>query len=578
MITKQDLQRYIDEDQAQLQREIDSFRKLSIEEKVKARKAIVGLKYDKTYVKSSQEYGLFRFIVNKNESSLGVGDSIYVNGHEATLWDFDNEGNLIIGFWGRAGSPLSCFSDDEEIVVEKQYGNFLAPSYRRFMSSLPDEDDSFWKDSVIPSKKEVFFDGSIEGWEEHIIAVEKELGKTLLDTQRKAISRAMAAKDYYMLQGPPGTGKSFVIAMIALILAFKCKQRVCIAGPNYMAINNALVKIGELVPEVVGGIRKVGYPYQTAGLSFKKDGETHTIENQYGYLDVGAINELQGLVLGMTPYTFYSSRAQGIKFDTVIIDESGQMSIPVAMMAAVNCDKIILCGDHKQLTPIIKAENIAESLKQSVFNYMLNKDNCTMIDVSFRMNGPICKLVSDLFYDGKLNSFNPEKRLNADLHDEYLSGQVPIVAKNILGTGRQSSTAEAEEVDSIIRGYCLAGVDGKSIGVLAPFRAQCSEIRRKLYKDVELPDDYKSDIIVDTIDKLQGQEREIIILSLTSGNIDYINELAEFLYNPNKLNVALSRAVNKLIVLGNFDAISQMNGYEGSYIQNMLNHPCVKVI
>lgn len=578
MISRQEIQQFIDEDQAQVKREMDAFRRLSIEEKVKERKAIVGLRYDREYSGSIHDYALCRLIVDSNQSSLGVGDSIYVNGYEAVLWDFDNEGNLIVGFWGRAGVPMHCFPGGEDVVVEKQYGNFLAPSYHRFLSDLPEENDSFWNEGVIPSKRNVVYDGDVEKWKENIRAVEEELGKTLLDTQREAVARALASRDYYMLQGPPGTGKSFVIALIAVVLAFKFGQRVCIAGPNYMAINNALVKIGELVPQRVSSLAKVGYPYQTTGLSFSAGGDSYTIQNIPGHLDVHRANEMKGVVMGMTPYTFYSSRAAGIKFDTVIIDESGQMSVPVAMMAAINCDKVIFCGDHKQLRPIIRIEEIAESLRQSVFSYMLDRDNCTMIDVSFRMNGPICRVVSDLFYEGKLKSFNPDKRLTADIDDDFLSGRTPVVARHVDGNGRQSSSDEADEVDRIIRSYSNAGVEGGKIGVLAPFRAQCSEIRRKLYKDAGIPDGYKKDVIIDTIDKLQGQERDVVILSLTSGSIDYINELSEFLYNPNKLNVALSRAKTKLIILGNFDAIAEMDGYEGSYIQRLLDHPEVALV
>lgn len=371
MISRQDIQQFINEDQAQARREIESFKKLSIEEKVKARKAIVGLRYDKSYNKSSQDYALCRFIVDTNQSSLGVGDSIYVNGYEAILWDFDSEGNLIVGFWGRASVPITCFSENEEIIIEKQHGNFLDSSYTRFISALPQEDDSFWEDGIIPSKRSVVYDGDVEKWKENILTIESELGKTLLDIQREAIARALASQDYYMLQGPPGTGKSFVLAIIAAILAFKFGQRVCIAGPNYMAINNALVKIGELVPQCVSRLLKVGYPYQTTGLAFTANGESYTIQNISGYLDAPKVNELKGLVMGMTPYTFYSSRAAGIKFDTVIIDEAGQMSVPVAMMAAINCDKIIFCGDHKQLTPSLSSTRFTKAFSsdKQVINF-----------------------------------------------------------------------------------------------------------------------------------------------------------------------------------------------------------------
>lgn len=577
VITNNDIRRFIEEEQTQVKKEIESNKKLSIEKKVLAGRAIVGVKYDSSYSESYNNYGLFRFIIEKNQSSLDVGDSVLVNEIEGTLWNYDYFGNLIIGFWGRAGIPFNCFVDDD-IIVEKNDSNFLAPLYQRFLSSLPKETNSFWNENVIPSRKSVVYDGAIGPWKQSLISIERKLGIQLLDSQRDAVAHALAASNYYMLQGPPGTGKTFIIALIAIIHAFFLNERVCVAGPNYKAINNALVKIGEMLPNCIDRIIKVGYPFQTAGLTFKSGNETLSIENYDGKLDISQINELKNLVMGMTPYTFYSSRAADITFDTVILDESGQMSIPVAMMAILNCKKFILCGDHKQLTPIIRAENIVEPLKQSIFKYMLNEDNCSLLDVSFRMNESICRIVSDLFYEGKLKSYNPESRLVVDVSDAFLSGDNSVVAKNISSTGKFASTAEADEIDSIIRAYYGANIEARLIGVLAPFRAQCSTIRRKLFADEDIPDTYKKEIVVDTIDKLQGQERDIIILSLISGDIDYINKFCDFLYNPNKLNVAISRAKSKLIVLGNFDVIRTMSGYEDSYIKKFLDHSeCVLI-
>ena len=573
MLTKKDIETYIAEDNKRMDAESKDFRRLSIEEKIKQHKAIKGLRHDSSFQKTSGDYTLCRFLTDSNQSGLNIGDSILVNGAEATLWDFDEEGNIIVAFYG-----YNWFSEETENVIEKNYGNFLVPIYSRFAADLPDEDDKFWTSGILPARSEVEFDGNPVKWEEHVCSIEKELGVNLFDCQRKAIAKAFASKDYYMLQGPPGTGKSFVIGIIATMLAFKFQQRVCIAGPNYMAINNALVKCAELVPECAKGIFKVGYPYQTTGLTFKINEEEHTIMNLSSYLSVSKINELHGLIMGMTPYTFYSSRAQGLKFDTIIIDEAGQMSVPVAMMGAINADKIIFCGDHKQLAPIIKTENIKEALHKSIFEYMIMENNCSMLDLSFRMNGTICKLVSDLFYEGKLKSYNPDRILNIDIDDPLLSGKFPVVAKNVKGFGTQFSIEEAESIKDILCEYMNLGVPPERIGILAPFRAQCSEIRRTIGKSDQIPVNYRKGIVIDTIDKLQGQEREIIILSLTSGNLEYINELTEFLYNPNKLNVALSRAKCKLILIGNFNIISQMDAYAGSYIERILTHPSVTLV
>lgn len=122
-------------------------------------------------------------------------------------------------------------------------------------------------------------------------------------------------------------------------------------------------------------------------------------------MNVEYINSLeQPLLIGLTPHSLYSSRANGLKCDTLVIDEAGQMSIPLALMGMVRAEKVILAGDHKQLSPIIVSDKVNEQMKKSVFQALLTEDNCTMLDVSFRMCEPICDFVSELFYDGKVKA------------------------------------------------------------------------------------------------------------------------------------------------------------------------------
>ena len=88
----------------------------------------------------------------------------------------------------------------------------------------------------------------------------------------------------------------------------------------------------------------------------------------------------------------------------------------------------------------------------------------------------------------------------------------------------------------------------------------------------------KSELVADTVDKMQGQEREVIIYSFTAGDPDYISEMADFLYKPNKLNVAFSRAKSKLIIVGNFDKIVENAGDGFPHIKSMLNHKNVTMV
>ena len=123
----------------------------------------------------------------------------------------------------------------------------------------------------------------------------------------------------------------------------------------------------------------------------------------------------------------------------------------------------------------------------------------------------------------------------------------------------------------IVKQYINKGITADRIGILVPFRAQAACIRRTLRKSNDLELDSLNDLVVDTIDKMQGQEREIIIVSLTAGDAEYVADMSDFLYKPNKLNVAFSRAKSKLIIVGNFDEISKINKEENPHIAKILN-------
>ena len=84
-------------------------------------------------------------------------------------------------------------------------------------------------------------------------------------------------------------------------------------------------------------------------------------------------------------------------------------------------------------------------------------------------------------------------------------------------------------------------------------------------------------VSVDTIDKMQGQEREVIFFSLAAGDIGYMTEMAEFLYNPNKMNVAFSRAKSKLIIVGNVNSLRSLDGGEYPHVRKMMASQYVKL-
>jgi superfamily I DNA and/or RNA helicase len=122
------------------------------------------------------------------------------------------------------------------------------------------------------------------------------------------------------------------------------------------------------------------------------------------------------------------------------------------------------------------------------------------------------------------------------------------------------------------------GVPAKEIAVLAPFRAQAATVRGGIRKLEDISDEDKSELVADTVDKMQGQEREVIIYSFTAGDPDYISEMADFLYNPNKLNVAFSRAKSKLIIVGNIKQLRNISPVDYPHISKMLDSDYIKMI
>jgi len=246
------------------------------------------------------------------------------------------------------------------------------------------------------------------------------------------------------------------------------------------------------------------------------------------------------------------------------------MTMPLALMGIIRAKKVILAGDHKQLPPIIASSEINDKMKQSIFQVLMTDENCTMLDVSFRMCDSICRFVSELFYDGKLKSYKPSCGNRIICNDPLYSYCTPIVIHHIDDNGEQTSDKEADFIASVINNYIKLGLPAEEIAALSPFRAQAATIRRNIRRQKDIDEEARKLIVSDTIDKMQGQEREVIIYSMVSGDYEYMTDMAEFLFNPNKMNVAFSRAKYKLIVVGNLNQLKRLPSIEYEHIHKML--------
>lgn len=584
MIKREDISNFFDYEAEAAKKSWEDTIKLPIKDRIRKRKAIQSVYLDREYRDRTEEnYILLKLKVDVNLSDFKEGECLILHkenttsGFECDLYSFEGDNSIIIQvFPQKFPSDIESYYDIP-LVLDKALVDLRSYVFYPFLGCLPGPNDDYWNSMILNSRPEPSLEEKDKNAEELDDTAIND-GFDLLPSQREAIINCMSAKDYYLIQGPPGTGKSFVLALIIIEEMFYFKHKVIVIGPNHMAINNTLEQCMKSFPSSSPAILKVGQKYNAPTKKIIDGDKEYHIDNIH-HLNTGYLNNLEyPWLVGLTPHSLYSSRAAGLKCDTLIIDEAGQMTIPLALMGMRRAKKVILAGDHKQLPPIISSEEVPDYMQKSAFETLMKEGNYTLLDTSFRMCEPLCEYVSDLFYDSKVKAKKQGCGDMVKCDDSLYSFDKPVIIHKIEDDGCQASEKEAEYIVNTIVGFLKKGVPANEIAVLAPFRTQAATIRRGIRKHEDISDEDKSKLVADTVDKMQGQEREVIIYSFTAGDPAYISEMADFLYKPNKLNVAFSRAKSKLIIVGNFDKIVENAGNGFPHIKGMLNHKNVTVV
>lgn len=547
---------------------------LPIKERVHKRKAIANVTLDKDFRSRNTEGEiLLKLYAPTNLADFKEGDPILLHedgqrfGLNAKIEDINTEGDITISVFS-----MDMIIDQEEwskkrLVIDKGSIDLRKNVYYKFLEQLPSEDSQYWEEHIINNAQRPVSIENREACLKEVEETEKEFNLRFTAMQKEAIVNSLAAKDRYHIVGPPGTGKTWALAWLILEMMYYQNKRVVVTGPNHLAINNVLKKVKEIIPNAL--VAKIGQSCHARDLCFEANGEQVNIQNLV-YPDVSKLNSIEGpMLIGMTPHAMYTRRGRGIKADVLVIDEAGQVSIPLGLMGMNNFKKWILCGDDKQLPPIVQSQDNVKDFSHSIFAHLLSPNNSTMLDKSFRMNPGICSLVSELFYEGKLRC--GQTGVGHDIQDSsdpVFSYNTPVSLINVEDNGEQVSDKEASTIAGIVKGFIERGLPASEIAVISPFRAQATNIHHAVQESIGK--ELVKEVVSDTVDKLQGQEREVIIFSLTTGNLEYAKEeMAEFLYNPQKLNVAFSRAKFKLIIVGNFSMISKL-GEEASVIHKLI--------
>jgi len=241
----------------------------------------------------------------------------------------------------------------------------------------------------------------------------------------------------------------------------------------------------------------------------------------------------------------------------VIFDEASQITLPLAIMGMLAGKRYAFFGDRHQLPPVLATDARDRDEGQSVFAALADQGIVTLLTETYRLNRELAEWPSAAFYDGRLHPATPgiaAQRIDYATPAPRLAEVLdPAHPKVFLDLGQRNTTTrsfrEAGVVLDLITALLEAGVPQNEIAVVAPYRAQGREIRNLLRQAI--PDDeIRRHIVIDTVERMQGQEREAVIVSLTTSQPSFAAQLAEFFFQPERLNVAVTRARSKLIVVG----------------------------
>jgi DNA replication ATP-dependent helicase Dna2 len=364
------------------------------------------------------------------------------------------------------------------------------------------------------------------------------------DKQAEAVGWAHGARHVACIQGPPGTGKTRVLALIAR-LGVERGERILMTSHTHTAINNALGKIhAQGVPVV-----KVGRAAQCKGLG--------DVVPNFEELDAWEDRPTDGYVVGATPFATCTSRLENYLFDTVLFDEASQITVPLALMAMRKGRRFIFIGDRRQLPPVLLSRSVLDKEAHSVFSRLTSRtaEHLVMLDETYRMNRWLTDWPSRAFYGGALRATgeNRERRLRLrDIPPRFsavLAGDSPAVfIPTPDACARTKNWREAELVVDLCEAIVAGGLPPAKIGIVSPYRAQGRILRKRLAE--RFGRETARQVVADTVERMQGQERELIILSLATGDEAFLGAVAEFFFQPERLNVSITRAMVQLIVIG----------------------------
>ena len=447
----------------------------------------------------------------------------------------------------------------------------------------------------------------------------------LNESQNRAVQLALEARDVAIIHGPPGTGKTTTLVQAIREVSLR-ENQVLVCAPSNTAVDLLTLKCHQESLSVL----RIGNPARVDDslLSLTLDGrmeehpdyaslrkirkDVEKIRKQalkhkrkFGQLErnhrqqlLKEARELKKIAHKLEDYILHqvvdksqvitatltgsaNQVLEGKKFHTVFIDEAAQALAPACWIALQRADRVIMAGDHHQLPPTVKSfEAERQGLSQTLFEHIIQtKDVDVMLEQQYRMNHQIMAFSGAQFYGDKL-------RADISVRDHLLAPDIaPVEFIDTAGCGFEEkqnpeslSTSNIEEGHLLLKHLALLFnrleneqedlLEGKlTIGIISPYKAQVKSLQKQLLSSPMLAT-YESIIDINTVDGFQGQERDIIYISLVRSNSK--GEIG-FLKDIRRINVALTRARKKLVVIGDSATVGKYPFYADflDYVENI---------
>lgn len=432
-------------------------------------------------------------------------------------------------------------------------------------------------------------------------------------SQQAAVNKILAANELAIVHGPPGTGKTTTLVQAIKAMIREDHQQILVVAPSNTAVDLLSEKLAEEGLNVlrvgnparvserlmsltldskisehasmkeINRLKKQANEFRNMAHKYKRNfGKAErdqrkalfdaardimkSVEKTEQYIMDDLFAKAQVITATLVGANHYTVRH--LKYKTVVIDEAGQALEPACWIPILKAQKVVLAGDHCQLSPTIKSDAAArKGLRDTLLEkcVRLHPEAVVLLEEQYRMHETIMRYSSNIFYEDKLKA-------HASVAEHLLFAEdVPLAFVDTAGCGfdektEGTSTTNPEEAAFLFRHLARFAAtldahytpkDFPSIAIISPYRQQIEILKEQLLHTPALHQ-YGDKISVNTIDSFQGQERDIVYISMTRSNTE--NKIG-FLTDVRRMNVAMTRARKKLVIIGDSATLSQFPFY-----------------